>query len=53
MENVFGLFTKSGNSFPKDYNEAEYYPVLIDEFYRWYCKKHNIKIPDPDEEEGF
>ena len=41
-----------GNSFPKDYNEAEYYPVLIDEFYRWYCKKHNIKIPDPDEE-GF
>ena len=40
-----------GTSFPKDYNMAEYYPIIVDEFYIWYCKKHGIKIPDPDEEE--
>ena len=40
-----------GTTFPKDYNMAEYYPIIIDEFYLWYCKKHGIKIPDPEEEE--
>ena len=40
-----------GTTFPKDYNMAEYYPIIIDDFYLWYCKKHKIKIPDPDEEE--
>ena len=39
-----------GTTFPQDYNMAEYYPVIVDEFYLWYCKKHGIKIPDPDEE---
>ena len=42
-----------GTSFPKDYNKAEFYPVLVDDFYDWYCKKHGIKIPDPNEEEEF
>ena len=42
-----------GTSFPKDYNMAEYYPIIVDEFYLWYCKKHGIKIPNPDEEEEF
>ena len=40
-----------GTVFPKDYNPAEYYPIVIDDFYYWYCKKHNIKITDPEEEE--
>jgi hypothetical protein len=40
-----------GTSFPKEYNPAEYYPIILDDFYYWYCKKHGIKIPDPDEEE--
>ena len=40
-----------GTTFPKDYNMAEYYPIIIDEYYLWYCKKHGIKIPDPEEEE--
>ena len=40
-----------GTSFPKDYNPAAYYPILIDDFYVWYCKKHGIKIVNPDEEE--
>ena len=40
-----------GTTFPKDYNMAEYYPIIVDEFYLWYCKKHGIKIPNPDEEE--
>ena len=40
-----------GIKFPKDYNMAEYYPIVVDEFYLWYCKKHNIKIPNPDEDE--
>ena len=39
-----------GTTFPQDYNMAEYYPVIVDEFYLWYCKKHGIKIPDPDED---
>ena len=42
-----------GTSFPKDYNPAEYYPIIIDDFYYWYCKKHNIKIHNPDEDEDF
>ena len=40
-----------GTTFPNDYNMADYYPILIDEFYVWYCKKYGIKIPDPDEED--
>ena len=40
-----------GTTFPNDYNMADYYPIIIDEFYIWYCKKHGIKIPDPDEED--
>ena len=39
-----------GSTFPKDYNMAEYYPIIIDKFYLWYCKKYGIKIPDPDED---
>jgi len=42
---------KQGTSFPKDYSPAEYFPLIIDEFYYWYCKKNGIKVPDPDEEE--
>jgi hypothetical protein len=42
-----------GTIFPKDYIPAEYYPIIIDDFYYWYCKKHNIKIPNPDEDEEF
>ena len=42
-----------GTKFPKDYNVAEYYPIIIDEFYFWYCKKHGIKIKDPNEDEDF
>ena len=40
-----------GTKFPKDYNMADYYPIVIDEFYLWYCKKNGIKIPNPDEDE--
>ena len=40
-----------GTTFPNDYNMADYYPIIIDEFYLWYCKKYGIKIPDPDEED--
>ena len=40
-----------GTSFPNEYNPAEYYPIILDDFYYWYCKKHGIKIPDPDEED--
>jgi hypothetical protein len=40
-----------GTSFPKDYNPADFYPKIVDDFYYWYCEKHGIKIPDPDEEE--
>ncbi len=42
---------KEGTAFPNDYNPADYYPIIIDDFYYWYCKKHNIKIPNPDEDE--
>ena len=40
-----------GTTFPKEYNPAEYYPIILDDFYYWYCKKHGINIPNPDEEE--
>ena len=40
-----------GKKFPEDYNMADYYPIVIDEFYLWYCKKKGIKIPNPDEDE--
>jgi hypothetical protein len=40
-----------GKIFPKDYNPAEYYPVIVDDFYYWYCQKHGIKIKNPDEDE--
>ena len=39
-----------GIKFPEGYSVASYYPVIVDEFYYWYCKKHGIKIPDPEEE---
>ena len=42
-----------GTTFPKDYNMSEYYPIIIDEFYVWYCKKKGIKIQDPNEEQEF
>lgn len=40
-----------GTTFPNEYNPAEYYPIILDDFYYWYCKKHGINIPNPDEEE--
>ena len=42
---------EKADSFPKDYYVSDYYPILIDEFYYWYCKKHNIPIPKEDEDE--
>ena len=44
---------REGVKFPKDYNVADYYPVIVDDFYYWYCKKYNIKIKkseDSDED---
>ena len=42
---------KKGSQFPKDYNVSDHYPILIDDFYYWYCKKHNLPIPSEEEEE--
>ena len=39
-----------GTDFPKEYYVSDYYPTLIDDFYYWYCKKHNIPIPTEEEE---
>lgn len=39
-----------GTDFPKEYYVSDYYPTLIDDFYYWYCKKHNIQIPTEEEE---
>ena len=35
-----------GTDFPKEYYVSDYYPTLIDDFYYWYCKKHNMQIPN-------
>ena len=40
-----------GTDFPKDYYVSDYYPILIDKFYYWYCQKHKIPIPTDEEEE--
>ena len=51
----WGMFLEfiqnQGISFPKEYNPAEYYPIILDDFYYWYCKRHGIIIPNPDEDE--
>ena len=31
-----------GISFPKDYKCEDYYPLIIDEFYNWYCDINHI-----------
>ena len=36
--------------FPEDYYVSEYFPILIDNFYYWYCKKHNKEIPKDEED---
>ena len=42
-----------GHIFPKEYDYgSDYFPLIVDDFYIWYCKKHNIKLPEEDEE-GF
>ena len=38
------------DTFPKDYYVSDYYPTLIDDFYYWYCQKHNLPIPKEEEE---
>jgi len=50
--NTFLDFLKDkGSTFPKDFEYGTaYYPSICDEFYIWYCKRHNIKIPDEEEE---
>lgn len=40
-----------GTRFPKDYNCADRFPVIVDRFYKWYCTKKGIKIKDPEEDE--
>ena len=34
------FFINHGASFPKKYNVDEYYPVLFDDFYRWYLENN-------------
>ena len=34
------FFINHGSSFPKKYNVDEYYPVLFDDFYRWYLENN-------------
>ena len=43
------FFLNKANTFPNDYNCAEFYQILIDDFYRAYCKKHGIKIKEEEE----
>lgn len=31
-----------GVTFPKDYKCEDYYPIIIDEFYNWYCDINHI-----------
>lgn len=40
-----------GTKFPKDYNIASYYPVIVDQFYIWYCKKKGIKVEGVEEDD--
>ena len=46
--NVFQFFFK-GNTFPNEYNYVKFYPILIDDFYRAYCKKNGIIIKEEQE----
>ncbi len=42
---------EKATTFPKEYYVSEYFPILIDDFYYWYCKKHNIPIPKDEDDE--
>lgn len=43
--NCFLLLVKTyENKFPKGYTVDDSWPVLFDEFYYWYCGKHNIPV---------
>ena len=44
------FLNNKATTFPKDYYVSDYYPSLIDDFYYWYCQKHNIPIPKDEEE---
>lgn len=37
-----------GSNFPTGYNLDDAWPILLDEFYEWYCDKHGIKIKRPE-----
>ena len=39
-----------GISFPKDYKCDDYYPLIIDEFYQWYCERNVIQIKINEDE---
>ena len=39
-----------GQTFPNDYDKIDYYNIIVDNFYDWYCLKHHIKRCDEDDE---
>ena len=42
---------EKGANYPNDYQLYDVYPLILDNFYKWYCNKHGIKIPEPKKED--
>ena len=43
---------EKATTFPKEYYVSDYFPILIDDFYYWYCNKHKIPIPKDEDDDN-
>lgn len=46
---LFDLLVSIGNEFPKKYEISSAWPVILDEFYIWYCKERGIEIKQEED----
>ena len=42
---------EKATTFPKEYYVSDHFPILIDDFYYWYCQKHKIPIPKDEDDD--
>jgi hypothetical protein len=46
--NMLDFVLNIGDQFPKGYSTLDSWPTLLDDYFRWYCNKNNIKIEEPE-----
>ena len=50
-EQIYDKENQNMANYPNDYQLYDVYPLILDNFYKWYCNKHGIKIPEPKKED--